>query len=126
MASLPSTLAGPRIFLSQTIHVLAEAPRRTTKRLEGRTLSVTSPSPSARARQAGGSPALAATFFALLIDFDSGTGWVIDHSETSAHAPWAVALRWFGDGFFHQPITPFNSKNIGLTGTIEAPSLAAP
>jgi hypothetical protein len=64
---------------------------------------------------AGSNTSLAATFFAFLIDFDSGTGWMIDHSETSAHAPWAVALRWFGDEFFHQPITRFKSKNIGLT-----------
>src|SRR6202035_1739812 len=62
------------------------------------------------ARQAhlpGSNTSLAATFFALSIDFDSDTGWVIDHSETSAHALWAVALRWFDHEFFHQPITPF-------------------
>src|ERR1700733_5528 len=72
-------------------------------------------SPSSRVRQAGGSPALAATFLALLIDFDSGTGWVIDHREASAHALWAVALRWFDHEFFHQPITPFISTSIAFT-----------
>ena len=51
----------------------------------------------------GGNRSLAFAFFALLIDLDPGTGWVIDHREASPHALWAVALQWFDHDFFHQP-----------------------
>ena len=40
---------------------------------------------------------------------------MVDHREASTHALWAVALRWFDDEFFHQPITSFISTNIAFT-----------
>jgi hypothetical protein len=48
---------------------------------------------SSGAASASGNSPLAATFFALLIDFDSGTGRVVDHSEARTLTFRAVALH---------------------------------